>query len=371
MSSFPALYSVESASIANGKAKTIAVTGCTGYLAAVIVNRLLEIGHVVHGTARSTTSAAAQSLLQLPHADERLKLFAADLTIPGSFNEAFKGCEVVIHVASPFIQNVPKAQVMEKLVKPAVSGTENVLGAVDQTPSVKRVVLTSSTAAIYGSSLERGEGHLFTEEDWCIVPTPEILPYYYSKREAEKKAWELVKSGRGHWDLVVMNPGMIMGPPAIPRADGESIAIMKDIWSNTKMWPACPKIGLAFVDVRDVAAAHCIASFDTKAKGRHILSQASYDLADICKEVSQLFPGKVKAPIMKAPKWMLTLLGPLMGISSDTVKYLIGLPTPQFSNSKVTKELGLTFIPFSTTLKDMSLAMAKYKIINQNLEAKA
>ncbi len=32
---------------------------------------------------------------------------------------------------------------------------------------------------------------MFTEEDWCIVPTESVLPYFYSKKQAEKKAWEM------------------------------------------------------------------------------------------------------------------------------------------------------------------------------------
>ena len=43
------------------------------------------------------------------------------------------------------------------------------------------------------SPIERGPDHVFTEEDWCIIPTNTVLPYYCSKREAEKKAWEIVE----------------------------------------------------------------------------------------------------------------------------------------------------------------------------------
>lgn len=47
---------------------------------------------------------------------------------PGSFDEAFDGCEYVLHTASPYVVNVPLAEVQERLIKPAVAGTENVLG---------------------------------------------------------------------------------------------------------------------------------------------------------------------------------------------------------------------------------------------------
>ncbi len=49
--------------------------------------------------------------------------------------------------------------------------------SVNVTPSVKRVVLTSSVAAVYGDPEERGKGHVFTEADWAIAPKEQYIPY--------------------------------------------------------------------------------------------------------------------------------------------------------------------------------------------------
>jgi hypothetical protein len=62
---------------------------------------------------------------------------------------------------------------------------------VERTPSVKRVVLTSSVVALYGAPDERGAAHAFDENDWAIVPKTNVLPYFYSKKVAEQRAWEL------------------------------------------------------------------------------------------------------------------------------------------------------------------------------------
>ncbi len=43
------------------------------------------------------------------------------------------------------------------------------------------------------SPIERGAGHVFTEADWALVPSETVLPYFYSKREAEKRAWALAE----------------------------------------------------------------------------------------------------------------------------------------------------------------------------------
>ena len=61
----------------------------------------------------------------------------------------------------------------------------------------RRLVLTSSTGAIYGGPAAvpvarregGGEQALFSEEDWNEVASVTELPYYYSKVVAERKAW--------------------------------------------------------------------------------------------------------------------------------------------------------------------------------------
>ena len=61
-----------------------------------------------------------------------------------------ENCELVFHTASPFVIQVKDPQ--RDLVDPALIGTKNVLEAANKIESVKRVVLTSSCAAILGDS---------------------------------------------------------------------------------------------------------------------------------------------------------------------------------------------------------------------------
>lgn len=74
--------------------------------------QLLERGYTVHATCRDPRNRKAVAhLTSMPHAEERLKLFAADLTVPGSFMQAIVGCECVIHTASPYALECPPGQV--------------------------------------------------------------------------------------------------------------------------------------------------------------------------------------------------------------------------------------------------------------------
>ncbi len=81
---------------------------CAGH----IVKQLLERGYTVHATCRDPRNRkSVHHLLELPGAAERLKLFAADLTVPGSFMHAMAGCRFVIHTASPYALECPPGQV--------------------------------------------------------------------------------------------------------------------------------------------------------------------------------------------------------------------------------------------------------------------
>ncbi|KAG2451350.1 hypothetical protein HYH02_003954 [Chlamydomonas schloesseri] len=335
---------------------TVCVTGVTGFVAGSVVSRLLELGHTVHGTCRdpSRTDTVAH-LTSLPGAAERLKLFKADLLSEGSFDEPVRGCDYVIHTASPYIINVPASQVREKLLEPAVKGTEYVLSAASKSPSVKRVVLTSSCAAIYGDPWEFGKNHVYTEADWNATSTDKVLTYSYSKKLAEQKAWEMAKA-QSQWKLVVINPAVILGPPLSKRTDSESVSIINQILKG-QMYPAAPHMGFGTVDVRDVAAAHTLAMSHPKAEGRYICVAKSLYVADFARAVKAGFPNsKLRPPFATIPKWLLWLIGPMAGMNRDVVTHAVGM-CPQFNNSKIQSELGFKFHSPEAAIKDQVDAM--------------
>ncbi|GMH40046.1 hypothetical protein BSKO_07950 [Bryopsis sp. KO-2023] len=338
----------------------VCVTGSTGYIAGSIVQRLLASGHTVHATCRNPNKEESVAhLKKLPGADERLKLFRADLLEEGSFNEAVAGCACVMHTASPYVATVPKGKEREMLLDPALKGTENVIATVNATESVKRLIVTSSCAAIYGDPTERGADHIFTEDDWAIKASETELAYFYSKKIAEERAHELCKQ-QDRWDIVTINPAGVWGPPIGSRADGESVNMMKMMMTG-KVWPVAPKIGMGFVDVRDVAAAHCLAMVDKSASGRYILSAKSLFYMDIADMLRSKYP-KAYLPKYNAPKAMMAVVGPFVGLAKDFVKHLYG-KIPQFDNSK-TKGLGIQFVDPKDTVEDMVEAMVDLKMID-------
>lgn len=128
------------------KMSTSLVTGGTGFVGLYVIKLLLERGHRVHTTVRSLKNKSkCKPLLDLQtQYHGLLHLFEADLMKADSFTEAMKGCEVVYHVASPFLIPDQIKDGFKDCVEPALEGTRNVLESVNKTKSVQRVVLTSS-----------------------------------------------------------------------------------------------------------------------------------------------------------------------------------------------------------------------------------
>eukprot|EP00198_Chlamydomonas_reinhardtii_P013020 XP_001702357.1 heme peroxidase-related protein [Chlamydomonas reinhardtii] len=326
---------------ASAAATRVAVTGATGYVAGNVVARLLAAGHIVHATVRDPYNEAAVAPLKaLPGAAERLKLFKADLLSEGSFDGAVSGCEYVLHTASPFSMNVRPSQSRALLIEPAVRGVDNVLAAVERSPSVKRVVLTSSIAAVVLSTPEQARPgtHYYDESSWNNAASESVIPYAYSKTLAEKRAWELCKQ-QSRWSLVTICPGLVLGPPVSSRSDSESIRLVTRMMRG-EMWPAAPWAGLNFVDVRDVAAAHTLAMSHPKAEGRYILSSCDAMLHDLPGAVSRLYPGgRLAPPRFFLPRWLVWL-------------FSVGFRCVM-NTAKVQNQLGLRFVAPALTLRDM------------------
>ena len=242
---------------------TVCVTGATGFVASWLVKQLLERGITVRGTVRRV--ASADHLRALPGAAERLELLEADLTLPGSFEPAVRGCAVVFHTASPYIIQVDDPQ--RDLVDPAVNGTLGVLRACAAAPEVLRVVLTSSMAAVTD---EPDANRMLTEADWNEKSTLRRNPYYLSKTMAERAAWDFVERERPGFDLVALNPFVIMGPSLAPGLN-VSNQIIADLVNG--VYPGILSMTWGIVDVRDVAHAHVRAAEVQAAHGRYLLVQ--------------------------------------------------------------------------------------------------
>ncbi|MEQ8907623.1 MAG: NAD-dependent epimerase/dehydratase family protein [Vicingaceae bacterium] len=339
--------------------KKVLVTGATGYVAGWLVKKLLEEGHTVHAPVRDPNKKE-----KTRHLDEmaekgkgEIKYFKADLLEKGSYGEAMKDCEIVFHTASPFTSNYDDPQ--KDLIEPAEQGTANVLNSAKETPTVKRVVVTSSCAAIYTDAIDCQDAPngMLTEDQWNTTASLDYQPYSYSKTLAEKKAWEIANS-QEQWDLVTINPSLVMGPPLNPKGTtSESFNILKQIGDGTFKMGA-PKMGIGMVDVREVAEAHYKAGFLEKANGRYITSGHNTNMLEMAKTLAPKYGDEYPIPKAALPKWLLLIFGPMLNkmLSRKFIKKNVNIEW-KADNSKIKSELGIQFRPMQETMEDSFQAL--------------
>jgi len=280
----------------------------------------------------------------------RLKLFEVDLLKEGSFAEAIKGCEYVIHTASPFlIGKVSDPQ--KELIQPALKGVQNVFNEVNQQGGVKRIVLTSSVVAIMKDGIEAKEvpHNTLDEKYWNESASESYMPYAYSKTVAEREAWKIAGS-QSEWDLVVINPGFILGPTLSERMDGVSVNFMKTLTDGT-MSAGVPGFYTSIVDVRNVSEAHIRAAFMPEAEGRHILSSEVSTFVDYGHVLQEEFGDAYSLPKRILPKWLAWLLGPAFGLNRKNIARSANMPF-KLDNSKSKEALGIEYIDKKETLTD-------------------
>ncbi|GMH30457.1 hypothetical protein Nepgr_032300 [Nepenthes gracilis] len=306
--------------------KTVCVTGASGYIASWLVKLLLLRGYIVKATVRDLSDPRkTKHLLALDGANERLHLFRADLLEDGSFDSAIDGCEGVFHTASPVTVHVKDPQA--ELLDPAVKGTLNVLSSCAKFASVKRVVLTSSMAAVEYNGRPRTPG-VVVDESW--FSDPEVCKeakmwYLLAKTLAEEAAWKLAKE-RGI-DMVTINPAVVIGPLPQPTLN-TSVASILELISGAKTYP---NLALGWVHVRDVASAHIQAFEIPSANGRYCLVESVVHCSEVVKILRELYPD-LRLPIE----------------CSDSNPFM---PTYEVSKERA-KSLGIDYIPLKVSLRE-------------------
>ncbi|MBU6442775.1 MAG: NAD-dependent epimerase/dehydratase family protein [Alphaproteobacteria bacterium] len=334
--------------------KTALVTGGSGYVAGHLVDLLLAEGYQVHATVRSLSKPGKLTSLNALKARRpgRLKLFEADLMKPGSFDAATKGCDVVFHVASPFLFPEQIKDGRRELLEPALEGTRNVLGAVDACQSVQRVVLTSTVGAIFGDYIDvlNLQGGVLQERFFNTTSTLENNPYHYSKVMAEHEAWAIC-GRQSRWSMVAINPGLILGPALTPVSDSGSLFLLDELLKGYFFYGA-PNFAFTYVDVRDVALAHLRAAEREAASGRYILAEKGMiSFLDMARMLRPHHRRPWLLPRYRLPHWPIRILGPLFGLTQDYIRGHLGIRFT-VDNRRSVEELGIAYRSAAETLAD-------------------
>ncbi|KAK4547884.1 hypothetical protein LTR36_010603 [Oleoguttula mirabilis] len=290
----------------------VLVTGGSGFVGSHCIVLLLERGYRVRTTVRSLSRADdVREMLRVGGVTEdqvnSVEFAAAELMSDEGWGAACKDCDFVLHVASPFPALAPKNE--DELIVPAREGTLRALRAAKAAGTVKRVVVTSSFAAIGYGHPERTEP--FTEEDWTVLeqPATPVPAYHKSKTIAEKAAWAYIKEEGDGMELAVVNPVGIFGP-ILSKTYATSIELI--VRAMKGQLPGLPQLSFGVVDVRDVADLHIRCMTDPKAAGQRFIAVTGdfMDLQGIAKTLKNKLGDKArKVPTRVLPNILLRIVG--------------------------------------------------------------
>ena len=342
----------------------VLLTGSSGYIGKHITLRLLSDGYEVRASVRNSAKAdevRAAMLTHLPAGFDlagKLSFVELDLESDSGWDAAIQGVDALIHSASPFPIASPKDE--NDLIRPAVDGTLRALRAAHKA-GVKRVILTSSVAAIYGNDLPSGKTE-FDETLWTDVNHPVgRVAYTKSKTLAEQAAWNYIATEAPELELTTVNPVLVAGAP-LDANFGASVSVVERLLNGKD--PMLPDMSFSIVDVKDVAAMHVKAITVDAAKGQRFIASADdRTFVQIAKILKGEFATR-KITTTQAPTLIIRFLalfdGEIRAVLPTLGKH-IGV-----NSSSTQKVLGIDFIPVEKSL----IETAHFLIENEFVAAK-
>ena len=278
----------------------VAVTGASGFIGSHVVKNLVEAGYTVRACLRDTSREDKTAYLNAigERGPGSVELHSCDLrqAANGAYDEVFAGCSVVFHVAADLGSDKsyerPTPQTMYSGLLDATGG---VLESCRKAATVKRIVYTSSTAAVMGrGSPGREENYMYTEDDWTggSYETLDARHTYTNKKGEVVNAWSIERSayakgkidaeklgykfGAKHGiDVVSVCPCHVLGPLIAKSQDtgwqhriGLMLSGTTDFQEQGMQWN--------IIDVRDIAQTQRLcAESDVATNGSRYLMVAT------------------------------------------------------------------------------------------------
>ena len=211
----------------------------------------------------------------------------------------------------------------------AGSGPLNLLRAASTEPSVKRVVLTSSMAAVLDEPMS---DHIYTEADWNTASSLSRNPYYFSKAQAERAAWQFVEEKQPGFDLVCINPMFTIGP-ALGPGTNVSNQLIVDLMKGTYPGLFALSWGIRYM---------CLGEVVTMREAVDILRPLAHGR------------GKLPTRSLESPLWTVLVKVVAFSRPAGERSYLrthLGR-TLRVDTSRITSGLGMSFRPARSVLAD-------------------
>ena len=274
----------------------MAVTGAAGFVGGWVVLGLLERGYRVRACVRNVDDDSRTAFLKRTgaYASGRLTLHSADLDEPGCFDEVFRGCGGVAHVSHVSTYDDPEY----------VQRTcDHIIGSVDASGSVRRVVVTSSIAAVLSEAdiTELVRRPVIDEDRYPDESNPKRTPErgqgYSMGKVIAQRAFADAAARSGAWDAITVCPADNVGPilSAHQKNGGPwQHLIERMLQGRCEIFQGTgPYRPWMTVDVRDDAACHIgLLESGGVANGERYLalSTDTRDYEDVCATIDRVLP---------------------------------------------------------------------------------
>ena len=316
------------------------VTGSTGLLGSNLVQQLVEKGWQVKALVRS--SAKAKGLF----GDLPVTLVEGDMLNIDQFAEELRGADVLFHAAAYFREYYQPGDHWQMLETINVKGTIKLLEAAERM-GVHKAIYVSSTTVI-GAKTDGTQADESTPPDRFTTNL-----YRKSKILAEAAIADFLKTHQ--LPVVSILPAWMWGPRDV--APTNAGRLVQNFLKRSI--PAILPGGGMIVDARDVAEA-MIAAVERGSSGeRYIVGGNYYTLETVFRLLEKA--SGIAAPTRRLPyplaftfAWFSELLARLR--NREALVTLEGLRVLQdrtpVSSAKAIRELGTSFRPLETTLRD-------------------
>jgi len=266
----------------------ILLTGSTGHIGYRTLVEALSAGYQVRAAVRresSITEIKATKSIQ-PYLSNLSFIIVEDITKDGAFDDAVKDAKYIIHIASPLAR--PSDDPDTTIIQPAIHGTLSILYSALKQPSVERVVITASQAAVTPLTAYGGEdrGVITPSHSVPSDTLPKQYPNYFvayavSKILAYNHTVDFMEKEKPNFTVINVMPTFVVGKnelattPQAVNAGSNSLAL------NVLLGVQNPA-GLTgdTVHVDDVAKVH-IAALDPKVEGSRNFGANSHGLEGI------------------------------------------------------------------------------------------